>query len=400
MASIHKDPRGKSRFWYCAFTLPDGRRAFKSTKLTDRNAALDFCLKLGGASKKSVQRNLPEEQARKILDEIRVLSGEAALRFRSLKAYTAEWLDSKKTTTSEGTLTRYKGIVDEFVAHVGQKRAEAGIETVTAGEVKLFRDQQVRDGKSRTTANLAIKTLRALFNDARREGLISVNPAEAVKTFNFEKESRDVFTHEQLRAIIGVAHGEWKTVILLAYYGGLRLSDAASLSWQNVSFERHEIRFFPRKTARVAKRQPDWKKHVMGQLEIPLMPEVEKHLLSLPSSDDVNAKLSPTLAIKSTGGNHGLSREFQRLMEKAEVVSDLGAEKEGKGRQFRTLGFHSLRHTFVSELANADVPADVRRQISGHSDEKIHERYTHLELESKQRALAKLRPLTGRQSRH
>jgi hypothetical protein len=33
--------------------------------------------------------------------------------------------------------------------------------------------------------------------------------------------------------------------------------------------------------------------------------------------------------------------------------------------------------TFISELANASVPADVRRQISGHNDEKIHERYTH-----------------------
>ena len=41
---------------------------------------------------------------------------------------------------------------------------------------------------------------------------------------------------------------------------------------------------------------PDWKKHVTGQLEVPLMPEVETHLLSLPSSDDPAAKLSPTLA--------------------------------------------------------------------------------------------------------
>ena len=61
----------------------------------------------------------------------------------------------------------------------------------------------------------------------------------------------------------------------------------------------------------------------------------------------------------------------------------------GFARQF----FYSLRHTFVSELANADVPADVRRQISGHSDEKIHERYTHLSLDTKRRALAHLRPL-------
>ena len=86
---------------------------------------------------------------------------------------------------------------------------------------------------------------------------------------------------------------------------------------------------------------------------------------------------------------------FHRIMAKAEIQVDRGAEKRGKGRQFKTLGFHSLRHTFVSELANADVPADVRRQISGHDDEQIHERYTHLDLDSKRRALAKLRPLAG-----
>jgi integrase len=80
-------------------------------------------------------------------------------------------------------------------------------------------------------------------------------------------------------------------------------------------------------------------------------------------------------------------------MERAGVYSDRGAEKKGKKRQFRTLGFHSLRHTFVSELANADVPADVRRQISGHNDERIHERYTHLDVKTKRRALSRLRPL-------
>src|SRR5262245_56045696 len=124
------------------------------------------------------------------------------------------------------------------------------------------------------------------------------------------------------------------------------------------------------------------------------MPEMEKHLLSLPSSDNPAAKLCPALAAKCTGGNRGLSRMFQRVMTAAGIKSDVGVEKQGKGRQFKTLGFHSLRHTFVSELANADVPADVRRQISGHSDEKIHERYTHLALETKRRALAHLKPLS------
>ena len=142
------------------------------------------------------------------------------------------------------------------------------------------------------------------------------------------------------------------------------------------------------------KRQtPDWKKHVTGQLEVPMMPKLETHLLSLPSSDDPAAnfvRISRYEVPGVTAACPGVST----CDGAAGIYSDRGVEKRGKGRQFKTLGFHSLRHTFVSELANADIPADVRRQISGHNDEKIHERYTHLDLDTKRRALAHLRPLS------
>ena len=127
---------------------------------------------------------------------------------------------------------------------------------------------------------------------------------------------------------------------MLAYYSGLRLRDATTLSWDNVNFELRQIRNFPRKSNRHRQaagtneaRRPDWKKHVAGQLEVPLMPEVEAHLLSLPSSDAPTAKLCPTLAAKRTGGNRGLSRMFQRVMAAAGIYSDRGVEKQGKGRQ-------------------------------------------------------------------
>ena len=395
MASIHKDPRGKSPFFYCAFTLPNGKRAFKSTKLTDRNAALAFCLAMENAGRKSAKRNLPEEQARKILDEIRGLSGEDAIRFRTLDAYSREWLVSKKATTSAGTLARYEGIVTDFLSHAGTARGKSSIDTTTAGDVKAFRDLQLREGKSPTTANLALKTLRAMFNDARREGLVTVNPAEQVETFKAEKEARDVFTAAQLCALIAAADAEWKTAIFLAYYGGLRLTDAVGLSWENVSFDRHEIRFLPQKTTHGQTRKPDWKKHITGQLEIPMMPEMETHFLAQAGTDDPSAKLCPTLAPKGTGGNKGLSMMFQRIMAKAGIHSDTGVEKTGKGRRFKMLGFHSLRHTFVSELANADVPADVRCKISGHRDEDVHQRYTHLDIDTKRRALEKMRRLAA-----
>jgi hypothetical protein len=46
-------------------------------------------------------------------------------------------------------------------------------------------------------------------------------------------------------------------------------------------------------------------------------------------------------------------------MHLAGIRAPLGPEKQGKGRQFKALGFHSLRHSFISTLANsiANLPS-------------------------------------------
>jgi integrase len=125
------------------------------------------------------------------------------------------------------------------------------------------------------------------------------------------------------------------------------------------------------------------------------MDELEQHLLSLPSSDRADDFLCPTLAGKTTGGNRGLSFTFKRIMEKAGIIEEQEQKKVGEGRRFASLGFHSLRHTFVSELANSDVPAEVRQKISGHKSNRVHERYTHIETETKRKAMTKMRGIVG-----
>jgi integrase len=58
--------------------------------------------------------------------------------------------------------------------------------------------------------------------------------------------------------------------------------------------------------------------------------------------------------------------------------------------RLRALGYHSLRHSFVSRLANLEVLPDVRRQLAGHSSDEIHRRYVHLDLSLQTKAIAKL----------
>ena len=82
---------------------------------------------------------------------------------------------------------------------------------------------------------------------------------------------------------------------------------------------------------------------------------------------------------------------FKRIMAAAGIDAGVARERAGAaGRNVSRLSFHSLRHSFTSQLANAGVPAEVRQQLTGHSDLSSHRIYTHLEVDTLGKAIAAL----------
>jgi integrase len=95
---------------------------------------------------------------------------------------------------------------------------------------------------------------------------------------------------------------------------------------------------------------------------------------------DTGGKISPSLAKLSIAGRSGLSRQFLDIVREAGL--DTGAEekkREGKRRRFTAKTFHSLRHGFVSSMANAGVSKELRMKLAGHSSDAVASGYTHHE---------------------
>jgi integrase len=108
---------------------------------------------------------------------------------------------------------------------------------------------------------------------------------------------------------------------------------------------------------------------------------LERYLLDLTASDDPKAFIFPNLSQKRVGGAGGLSLLFRKLMRATGVSGEEIVEKKaGKGRRFYAHGFHSLRHTFVSQLANQNVSRELRMKLAGHTSD-AHDRYTHHDFE-------------------
>jgi integrase len=252
---------------------------------------------------------------------------------------------------------------------------------ITAIDIDRFLHAEKRGGRSNTTSNFSVRLLRGVFSTARRKGVIMTNPAEAVDLFpEHEADQRVPFTPEQVRALLSVASPEWYGLILFGYQAGLRLSDAARLTWNNIDLEQRLLTFQPQKTKRS-------RKTMVRRFH----PEIQEYLQGLPRPINSSAPIFPTLSKKTTGSACGLSNQFAKLVAKAGIEAPRGAEKHGPaGRRTRTLCFHSLRHSFNSRLANAEVSIDTRKVMVGHASNAMNERYTHLEVEMQDKALEKL----------
>jgi hypothetical protein len=94
-------------------------------------------------------------------------------------------------------------------------------------------------------------------------------------------------------------------------------------------------------------------------------------------------------------------QENKRLMKRAGIDDGLARKKDGKfGRNVSRLSFHSLRHSFNSAMANADVPLEIRQKLTGHASQDMNKQYTQLELETVRRAVESISRLPAKAPTH
>lgn len=381
MPALRKKHR--SPYWFACFTLPDGRRTQRSTKMIKRAAAMKVAMKWEESSRKRIT----EAQARRVLSDIHEIVHGERLASPSFAAYMAQWLGRKEREVSAATLPAYRHATAEFAAFLGDKASQP-IHYVTPAQVAAWRDTAAKKASARTATN-KLKVLRVLFQSAWRDGLLTDNPAAKVESLKSGASTRRPFTLKELRAVLGTAGVEWRGMILAGIYTGQRLKDIAGLTWANVDLENDEIRLTTSKTDR--------------RQVIPIAKPLRAYLEGLPAGDDPRSPLFPSAypLAQRAGGSSVLSQQFHGLMVSAGLAQARPPKRRGSGvgrsvaRVQNATTFHSLRHTATSLLKNAGVSEAVARDIIGHESAEISRHYTHVDEDAKRKALAKLPDLTA-----
>lgn len=380
MASIHRLPNKPN--WICFFTDRNNKRRCKSCLTGNRREAERICAKIQSIEDQARTGNITEERARRIIEsvvgEIMAESG-SPIKRKSVREHFTSWLNAFSSERTEGTFKRYESITNHFLEFLKGK-ASSNLAALRAEDVERYRDH-LKQSVTSGTVNTYLKVLRVALEKAVKQGVFDRNPARLVDNLNTsDRHERRAFTLSELTKLLAVCGDDWKTAIIFGVYTGLRLGDVQALTWANLDLETNELTIRTKKTKRLQ----------ILPLAKPLMRQIE----SLPFGDDPKAALCPSFQGSSISG---LSNQFYEIMASAGLVQSRGehTKKEGKNgrnarRQLSDISFHSLRHTATSLLKNAGISDVIARDIIGHESAAVSQNYTHIDSETKRKALEKL----------
>lgn len=238
-----------------------------------------------------------------------------------------------------------------FVAYCATRPAMELLADVDAATCRAFA-ASLTDCAPKTASNIVSSCGRVWRAVAPLHG-VTADPWQGIRMSHAGTPGRALTTAECEALVRATAGTEYGLAIVIALYTGLRYGDVARLTWEEIDGD--VIRRKPGKTARFG------------------------IVVTVPLHARVRAALPPRgvgPVMPSLAAVYGTWRDGEFF---ADACKAAGIERKG-------ITFHSLRHTFITRLAEAGVPEDVRRRLAGHSNAVTHDRYSH-DAEAQRRAV-------------
>lgn len=354
----------------------------------------------GKATERSLKTSSLREAKRlqaEITDPLKLK--DSALKARAMAAAaemaTKKWDDSRPklpigmmwekfpyTTTVHGrresdlgaeTAKDYHGMWHKFVSWADGSGIAFAAE-VMAENANDFRDGLVSSGLSGSRVNKVIQTCRVMFRSAG----IEPNPFDGIRQRADVAHGRRELSESELRAVCGMASGELRTLLAIGIYTGLRLSHAATLQWEWIDIDAGMIRFPER--IRTTKNTPE---------RLPIHPVLAAILAERQSR---SGPVLPDACATVKRDKTALTNTIRDHLEACGIVTQ--ERYPDRTRATSVVGFHSLRHSFISMAARGGQPLHVLQAIAGHGP-KVQQLYLHATMDDERAVMASLPDVMG-----
>lgn len=244
----------------------------------------------------------------------------------------------------------------------------AGVPMVEVSPFHLERIKQAMSAarKSPRTVQYALAVVRQVFNHARRVGIhVGESPTAGVRKPRVDNRRLRFLSREEaerLLAALVARSPETHALSLLSLHCGLRAGELFKLAWSDVDLARGTLTLRDTKS---------------GRCRHAILTTAARSLLGSRSCG-----LPGDLVFPARGGGRQsqISDTFNR------VVAALGLN-DGLTDPRQKVVFHTLRHTFASWLVERGVDLYTVKELMGHGQIAMTERYSHLAPDTLRRAV-------------
>lgn len=272
-------------------------------------------------------------------------------------------------TTTGKSLSDFQ---QEYLSHLSHSKSAHYLRSVSlsfkqfrafTGEITLaeishrIAEQFIIQTFSRTNRGAALyyRTLKAAFNVALNWEYIPVNPFKKVKLPKIASSHPTFLTIDQLEAILEkTASPIFRDVFTFAFYTGMRAGEIVNARWSWVNFHQNTI------TVKCANGFTSKSKK---ERIIPISARLQ-HIIA------GGREKSPEAFIFSD--KHALQLRTENISKQFKKALRAAGMNE-------SIHFHTLRHSFASNLVQKGVQLYVVKELLGHEDLKTTQIYSHLQ---------------------
>ncbi|MBT9174318.1 MAG: putative defective protein IntQ [Syntrophomonadaceae bacterium] len=275
------------------------------------------------------------------------------------------FLELKKSQIRPRTYETYLASVKQIKAYFGS----ANIKSITEEHVERF--VASLSGYAPETQAKTIMLLKAIFEASVRWGYLGISPARFIKRPRLARREAEFLEPDEIRLLIDAVDPRHRCLIMFLCLTGCRISEALGLRWGDVDFNagrvfirqvlqfsRYGDRCFFSPKTEASRRAID--------LPDVLIQELKTHQMRLAVELESNEY---DLVFPNAVGKPAHCRNLVRR------VLEPALRRAG----IRRVGFHALRHSYVSLLAAQGENLKTVQALVGHSSARTTwDIYSHL----------------------
>lgn len=349
----HYRPINNGTGWACrqSFTFPDGtKKRIQGTGKEKKDALASFMKKyysyLNGT----------------YVDKSKI----------TVKQWAEQWLTNyKKVSLSPATMALYKSLLKN---HVFPVIGSLNLQRVTRDNCQTVINKMTRNKKSSSTIHHVYNIMEQLFNDSIVEGLRPKSPIVSLSLPKLKEKQKVPFTNEELGKINDVlsdmfvqGKGNISYCVITQFLmeTGARRGEALGLMWKDIDMVGNADGIHKVKICSTIV-------YINGTVVEKETPKTDSSIRTTYISKDLFQKMNVlghdykyvfhTSTLNPINPNNYL-KWFRKLCRKA-------------GVPYRSP--HTLRHTFVTNMADMGISRESIKALTGHTTDKMLSHYAHI----------------------